>query len=71
MKAFYSNETLVQMNEKELQLLQAGAKAQASEASAMRRSASTPDAEEIWTIIESDYQKLVADIDEILNSMPF
>ena len=71
MKAFYSYESLIQVSEKELQLIQAGVKAQASTACQMRQEATNPDEREAWRIIESDYQKLVADIDEILNSMPF
>ena len=72
MKAFFDENTLVIINRHELKLLKAGAQMQAKFACEMRdQESSYPEIRDSWDTAYTDYKQLVADIDEILNSMPF
>ena len=72
MKAFFSDNTLVQISTHELKLLRAGAQMQAKFACEMRDQATNyPEIRDSWNEAYDDYSELVTDIDEILKSMPF
>ena len=71
MRAFFDDGFVVIATKHELQLLKAGAQEQAKYACQMRDCAGFPETREIWSNAYADYQKLVSDIEVILNSMPF
>lgn len=71
MKAIYTDAILVQVTKTELELLKAGAILQQDYASNMREYSISPQTWDDWNDQVKAYRKLVDELAEIINTMPF